>query len=167
MKTIFETPARKIANVPIRNLTKNPLRVLVVDDEPQIRQLMAEALAFSGYQVVAAEDGAEAWDALQLNSYDLLVTDNNMCRLTGIGLVKKLHAARKALPVILVSGMLATEELKRHPWLNIDATLLKPFTVAELLGTVRQVLRVTDSVPEQIELQPNWRSQPSAAVMQL
>jgi hypothetical protein len=57
--------------------------------------------------------------------------------------------------------------LTRHPWLQIDATLLKPFTVAELLGTVRQVLYAIDSVPEQIELQPNWRSQAFADALRV
>lgn len=127
-----------------------PRRILVVDDESYIRQLSTEVLLHSGYHVDAAEDGAFAWDALQLNRYDLLVTDNNMCRLTGIGLVKKLHAARMALPVILVSGAMPTDELNRHPWLQIDATLLKPFTTVELLRTVRQVLCATDSAREQI-----------------
>ena len=162
MNTISNTHSDKAAIAPTPNQTKKHQRILVVDDEPHIRQLSAEALALSGYQVVTAEDGAIAWDALQLQSYNLLVTDNNMCRLTGIGLVKKLHAAHMALPVILVTGAPPTEELKMHPWLKIDATLLKPFTVAELVGTVRQVLRATESVPEQVELKPNWQSQPSA-----
>jgi DNA-binding response OmpR family regulator len=104
--------------------------------------------------VDAAEDGAVAWDALQLNSYDLLVTDDTMCRLTGIGLVKKLHAARMALPIILVSRAMPTEELNRHPGLQIDASLLKPFTTFDLLRTVRQVLVATESAREQIDRKP-------------
>jgi DNA-binding response OmpR family regulator len=167
MNTFLKTPCEEAALAPTRNQTNKSKRILVVDDEPSVRQLMAEALGFSGYQVVAVEDGAAAWATLQLNSYDLLVTDNNMCRLTGIGLIKKLHAARRALPVIMVTGAPPTEELTRHPWLQIDATLLKPFTVAELLGIVRQVLRATESLPEQIESQPNWRSQPSADALRV
>ena len=128
-----------------------PRRILVVDDESYIRQFSAEVLRYSGYQVDAAEDGVLAWDALQLNSYDLLVTDNSMCRLTGIGLVKKLRAARMALPVIMVSGAMPTDELKRHPWLQIDATLRKPFSTVELLRTVRQVLHATAGAGEQID----------------
>jgi DNA-binding response OmpR family regulator len=167
MKTLLETPCDKAANVPTRDQANPPQRILVVDDEPHIRRLSAEVLAFSGYQVVAVEDGAVAWDTLQLNSYDLLVTDHNMPKLTGVDLVKKLHAAHMALPVILVTGAPPTEELKRHPWLQIDATLLKPYTVEELLGTVTKVLRATVNAREQIEPLPNWRSQPSAAGLQL
>ena len=90
-----------------------------------------------------------------------------MPKLTGVDLVKKLHAAHMALPVILVTGALPTEELKRHPWLQIDATLLKPYTVEDLLGTVTKVLRATVSAREQIEPLPNWRSQPSAEGLRL
>jgi DNA-binding response OmpR family regulator len=167
MNTLLKTPCDKAANLPTRDQANLPQRILVVDDEPHIRRLSAEVLAFSGYQVVAVEDGAVAWDALQLNSYDLLVTDHNMPKLTGVDLVKKLHAAHMALPVILVTGALPTEELKRHPWLQIDATLLKPYTVEDLLGTVTKVLRATVSAREQIEPLPNWRSQPSAEGLRL
>jgi DNA-binding response OmpR family regulator len=50
------------------------------------------------------------------------------------------------LPVILASGALPTEELNRHRWLQLAATLLKPFTIAELLSTVRKVLRAGGSI---------------------
>ena len=133
-----------------------------MDDKPYIRKLSSEVLLLSGFHMDSVEDGAIAWEALQLNSYDLLVTDNNMCQLTGIGLVKKLHAARRALPVILMSGALPTEELNSHPELQIDATLLKPFTVEELLGTVTKVLRSTSGANNRIMTMPNQQSRPSA-----
>jgi len=117
-----------------------PYRILVVDDNQDIRQLNSEVLMDSGYEVDTAEDGAVAWDALQLNPYDLLVTDNEMPNMSGIDLLDKLHAARKAVPVIMVSGTLPMEELSQHPWLQIEAMLLKPYTIAELLGTVEAVL---------------------------
>lgn len=167
MSTLLKTSSGKVASAPIQYLTNSPHRILVVDDEICIRRVSAEVLAFSGYQVLAVEDGAIAWEALQANSYDLLITDHNMPRLTGVELVKKLHAARMALPVILVTGAPPTEELKRHPWLQIDATLLKPFTVEELLGTVTKVLRATVNAREQLEPLPNWRSQPSADGLRL
>jgi DNA-binding response OmpR family regulator len=142
-------------------------RILVVEDDDDIRRLNAEVLICSGYKVDAAADGAVAWDILQLNTYDLLVTDHNMPKLSGVELLKKLHAARMALPVILASGTIPTEKLKRHPWLQINATLLKPYTPDELLATIRNVLYASDSVPEQHEPPPNWRSQPSAVGFRL
>jgi DNA-binding response OmpR family regulator len=118
----------------------------VAEDDDDIRRLNTEVLAGSGYKVDAAADGDIAWDTLRLNHYHLLVTDYNMPKVSGVELLLKLHAARVALPVILVSGTIPMEKLKRHPWLQIDATLLKPYTPDELLATVRKVLNATDGV---------------------
>jgi CheY-like chemotaxis protein len=140
--------------------TNPPQRILVAEDDDDIRRLNVEVLTDSGYEVDAAEDGACAWDALQLNSYDLLITDNNMRKMSGVELLKKLHAARMTLPVILTSGTMPVEELKRHPWLQIEAKLHKPYTLAKLLGTAGNVLRATSRGREQVAPLPNWPSQP-------
>jgi DNA-binding response OmpR family regulator len=133
----------------------------MVDDDSDVRQLSAQALVGYGYHVDAAEDGAAAWEALQINTFNLLITDNNMPRLTGVELVKKLRSARMALPVIMATGRLPTEELAQNPSLQLAAMLPKPFSIDELLDTVRVVLRATDSAPGQIEPLPDWRRQPS------
>jgi two-component system cell cycle response regulator CpdR len=140
--------------------TNPPQRILVADDDNEVRRFNVEVLMDSGYEVDAAEDGAEAWEALQLNNYDLLITDNNMRKMSGVELLKKLHAARMTLPVILASGTMPVEELKQHPWLQIQATLHKPYSLAKLLGTVGSVLRANDGVRAQIAPPYNWPRQP-------
>jgi DNA-binding response OmpR family regulator len=115
-------------------------RILVVDDDRDLRLLSADVLGGFGYRVDTAEDGAAGWEALHANSYDLLITDNNMPKVSGVELVKKLRSARMALPVILASGAIPTEELDRHPWLQLAATLVKPFSGGQLLKTVNEVL---------------------------
>jgi DNA-binding NtrC family response regulator len=115
-------------------------RILVVDDDVNLRQISAEALRRVGFQTETAADGAAAWEALQANSYDLLITDNKMPKLSGVELVKKVRSARMTLPVILASGALPTDELNRNPWLQPVATLVKPFTGGQLLETVNEVL---------------------------
>ena len=60
-------------------------------------------------------------------------------------MLKKLRAARMALPVIMATGTLPTEEFTRYPWLQPAATLLKPYTGEEMLKTVKKVLRETDN----------------------
>jgi DNA-binding response OmpR family regulator len=115
----------------------------VVEDDEVIRNLNAEVLADSGYQVDAAEDGAAAWDSLQRARYDVLVTDNDMPKVSGFELLHKLRAAHIALPVILATGTLPEEEFLFSPWLQPAALLLKPYSFHELLGTVRNVLRAT------------------------
>src|SRR4029077_7795663 len=94
------------------------------------------------------------------NHYDLLVTDNNMPKVTGVELVKKLRSAYMTLPVIMVAGIIP-EELSRNPWL-LAATLAKPFAPDELLETVDKVLRAAEKSREQIYPPPMTEVQPSA-----
>lgn len=126
--------------MPIRDRGGLPHRILVVDDDRDIRQLCVDALVGSGYRVDTAEDGVVGWQALHANNYSLLLTDNKMPMVSGIDLVKQLRSARMDLPVVLVSSAIPTEEIDRNPSLQLAATLLKPFTLAELLDTVEGVL---------------------------
>jgi DNA-binding response OmpR family regulator len=116
-----------------------PRRILVVDDQDEIRHLNAEILAQSGYHVDAVEDGAAAWDTLQRARYDLVVTDNDMPEVSGVELIERMHAAGIALPVIMATGSLP-QEFTRCPWLQPSAILFKPFSYKELLATVDKVL---------------------------
>ena len=115
-------------------------RILVVDDDIIIRRLSAGVLSAFGYQVETAEDGAAAWAALDKSNYDLLITDHNMPNVTGIELVRTLRSERITLPVVLMSGTLPEEALVQNSSLQLAGTLLKPFTMKELVGTVTKVL---------------------------
>jgi len=173
MKDDKLSPARGPDGAPLPCQTGPPRRILVVDDEPDIRRLNAEVLKSSGYVVDTAEDGKAGWHALRAashapDSYDLLITDHNMPELSGLALVKKLRAARMDLPVIMASGTLPQEDLfARYPWLQPAVVLIKPYGVEDLLGTVEQVLRGTVSPGEQIAPPPDWRSRPSAGGLRL
>ena len=162
MKDNQTLQAGEPASAPLQREPNPPQRILVADDDISVLQLSTEVLIDSGYEVDAAADGVAAWEALQLKAFNLLITDHNMPRLTGVELVKKLRSARMDLPVILATGRLPVEELTQNPSLQLAAMLPKPFSIDELLGTVREVLRATVSVRGQIEPLPDWRSQPSA-----
>ncbi|MGO8699134.1 MAG: response regulator transcription factor [Limisphaerales bacterium] len=145
----------------------NPLhRILVVDDEASIRQLVTGTLANFGYRVDAAEDGADAWEALQVNRYDLLITDNNMPKVSGVELLQRLHATRIELPVIMATGTLPTEEFIRNPCLEPVTVLLKPFSIAELMVTVKAVLCAVGGSRKQIGPPSDWSSQTSTNGLQ-
>lgn len=122
-----------------------PFRILVVDDEPSICALNAKALAHHGYRVDAVEDGSAAWRILQFQSYDLMITDNNMPNLSGLGLIKNLRAASMSLPIIMATGLAPHDEFERDPDLKPDAILNKPYTVGELLAKVVGVLQASAS----------------------
>jgi DNA-binding response OmpR family regulator len=114
--------------------------------------------------VDAATDGADAWDAISANRYQLLITDNHMPKLTGLELLRKLRDGRVVLPVIMATGTLPEQEFAASPWLIPDATLLKPYTVPELLATVRAVLSANESDRVTLPVAPetNGSNPPSA-----
>jgi DNA-binding response OmpR family regulator len=147
-----------------------PRRILVVEDEPDIRRLNAEVLECSGYKVDTAEDGMAGWRVLHAvshapGSYDLLITDHDMPGLTGLALVKKVRAARMALPVIMATGALPVRDLfTRYPWIQPAAALVKPYSIEQLLRTVEAVLRTVTSSRKQFAPPPNW---PSVGGLQL
>jgi len=155
MRAYLASPAGEPVNSPVQ---REPCqRILVVEDDDDIRRLNTEVLMQHGYQVDAAEDGAAAWAALQQEGYDLLITDHDMPSVTGVELLKKLHGARMDMPVIMATGAFPESEFDRFPWLQPAATLLKPYTLEELLNTVREVLRATEDVcqrPAQQSIQP-------------
>jgi two-component system, cell cycle sensor histidine kinase and response regulator CckA len=125
-------------------------RILVVDDETSVRQLTAEMLIRSGFEVDAAADGAAGWEAIQAKQYDLVITDNLMPHVTGIEMVKKIRAGSMNLPVIMATAIFPLEEFQLHPWLESIPTLLKPFRGTELLSTVRKVLSANDGNLQEI-----------------
>jgi DNA-binding response OmpR family regulator len=143
------------AGAPIDSKPNPPQRILVVEDDVVTLRINIKVLTKSGYEVDGAEDGAVAWDALQLNGYDLIVTDNDMPNVSGVDLLKKLYAARMALPVIMVSGTMPTAELERQPWLQIKAALHKPCVVSELLGAVKNAMLASGGTRAEIAPSPN------------
>jgi DNA-binding response OmpR family regulator len=135
----------KIAQAHALSLSSTPARILVVDDDAHIRQFNAEILKRFGYQIDLAEDGASAWEALQSDGFDLLITDYNMPKLTGLDLIKKLRAARMPLPVILMSGAMPVSEIEQDADLRAVVTITKPFSAKQLLVTVNLVLSPSPS----------------------
>jgi CheY-like chemotaxis protein len=138
-----------------------PRRILVVESDDMVRRFNTELLNQFGYNVDAVADGSAAWDTIQSNSYHLVVTDNDMPEVTGVDLLKKLHAARMALPVIMATSTLPKEDFTQCPWLLPAAMLLEPYQPYELVVTVQEVLRATNSATGQIA-PPSPYSQASA-----
>ncbi len=139
MSTFIEVPGS--TGAPAQRRPPARQRILVVDDDADIRQFYFTVLIRYGYQVDTAEDGQAGWRALRATrhapeSYHLLITDHSMPKLSGVALVKKMRAARMPLPVILAAAGTPTniEELQ------LAAMLTKPFSRVKLLQTVSEVL---------------------------
>ena len=108
--------------------------VLVVDDEPAIREVIATLLEDEGYQVRHAKDGIEALDALNRSRIDLIVSDMVMPRLDGASFVRRLRRRGHLMPVILTSAVYADVDLPGVRFVP------KPFEIDRLLGTVASAL---------------------------
>jgi CheY-like chemotaxis protein len=131
---------REITMALTQEETLSSHRILVVDDNSDVRQLTVDVLAGSGYDVDAAQDGAAGWEAIQARGYDLIITDNQMPRMTGVEMIERLRTACIISRVIMATGHLPVFEFARKPWLKPDAALQRPFSNDELLATVRKVL---------------------------
>jgi DNA-binding response OmpR family regulator len=128
-------------------MAASPHCILIVEDDPDIRRLNAEGLTNSGYRVDAATDGAFAWEALQRKNYDLLITDNDMPRVSGVELVKKVREAHMPLPVIMVSGSVPAAGAREGGSPGVNATLAKPHAIIDLLKIVERILAAAVGAP--------------------
>ena len=117
-------------------------KVLVADDEIHIIHVVAIKLRNNGYEVIAANNGAEAYDLACSERPDIIVTDYQMPFVTGIELIEKLRANEetKHTPVILLTArsFAITEELQTT--LGVEQCLSKPFSPKELLKTIQDIL---------------------------
>jgi DNA-binding response OmpR family regulator len=127
------------APVPVRG-TIHARRVLVVENEESVRLITSIALTVAGFEAGVAANGEEAWAALLHGDYDLLITDNEVPPLAGMGLIERIRETRMSLPIIVTPGALSRESVSGYPQLRIAAVLPKPFSVLELMTAVRCVL---------------------------
>jgi CheY-like chemotaxis protein len=117
-------------------------RVLVVDDEPAVRRFVADALARSGYDVVVAGNGREALARVYADheSPALLITDIEMPGMSGVELAARVRADRPGIRVVLMTGREASAARARERAGLVEAVLLKPFALAELLDAVFETI---------------------------
>ena len=125
-------------------------RLLIVDDDNDIRQLLAEQLGRAGYQVSTASDGHGMRQVLDREHVDLIVLDLNLPREDGLTLCRDLRA-RSSTPVIMLTAR--SEPIDRVLGLEMGADdyLGKPFEPRELLARIRNVLRRTEALPANLE----------------
>ncbi len=135
---------------------KPPFRLLVVDDEPAIRELTSAMLAEEGYEVLTAEDGQEALELLPRFHLDLVITDLRMPRLSGFELLEIMRERYPRLPVIAVSGEFSDDEMP--PNVTADAFVAKGCSyITPLASKVKELLSTAT-----ISRNPNAANDPGA-----
>jgi two-component system, OmpR family, response regulator MprA len=117
------------------------VRVLVVDDEPAVRQAVQRALTFEGYEVSVAKEGSQALELLALQSVDAVVLDVLMPNLDGFEVCRRLRAAGDSTPVLMLTALGRVDDRVTGLDAGADDYLAKPFALQELLARVRALLR--------------------------
>jgi excisionase family DNA binding protein len=127
-------PARSTAASGVRP------RVLVVDDEASIRDLLAKTLALAEFDVDLAPDGRAALERLRIISYDLLITDLKMPGVDGLTVIREARRLKTDLPVIIITGFSNEASAIEAVNLGVSGYLTKPFRVPRVLAAAAKAL---------------------------
>jgi two-component system OmpR family response regulator len=117
--------------------------ILIIDDEPGVRDLLQDALGNAGYVVECATNGADGLDQLRRRSADLCIVDVNMPTMNGYEFLKKLRAHDLKTPVLMLTARDAKDDVERGLREGADDYVRKPFSLEELLLRVAAILRRT------------------------
>jgi len=120
-----------------------PPRVLVVDDEPNIVDVISMALRFQGFEVAAAHTGGDAIAQVTTFRPDLMLLDVMLPDMEGFDVARRLGSQRGAVPIIFLTARDATEDKVRGLTTGGDDYVTKPFSLEELIARIRTVLRRT------------------------
>ncbi|MBM7840827.1 DNA-binding response OmpR family regulator [Alkalihalobacillus xiaoxiensis] len=122
---------------------KTKSHLLVVEDEPRIARVLELELTHEGYTVTIFKNGLEAWEALQENTFDLLLLDVMLPGLSGIELLRRVRSRDDFTPVIMLTARDATVDKVTGLDLGANDYMTKPFEIEELLARIRACLRQT------------------------
>ncbi len=117
------------------------VRVLLVEDDDDNRELMAEVLAGAGYDVVSAASGSDGLRTLSERSVDVVVTDIGMPGMGGLEVARAAKAIAPAVPVVVVTGWAEREDIAQARGREVDAVLIKPIDPDALASAVGDLVR--------------------------
>lgn len=117
------------------------MRLLVIEDEPDLAHALAKGLRHQGYAVDVALDGVEGWELGETNEYDLVVLDLNLPEMDGLEVCRRLRLSRPSLLILMLTARSQPDERVVGLDLGADDYMVKPFHFAELLARIRALLR--------------------------
>ena len=126
------------------------MRLLIVEDEKELLESVAEGLRLSGYAVDTARDGVEAEDLFWSETYDLIVLDINLPKIDGFTLLKEIREEDKQVNVIMLTARTQVADRVKGLDLGANDYLIKPFHFDELEARIRSLLRRKQVVEDKI-----------------
>lgn len=123
----------------------NMARILVIDDESSILNMLKVLLSVEGYQVTAYQEATKALEVVCQEEFDLVITDLRMAPISGMDVLKYVREQRPALPVIIMTAYGKVETAIESFQIGAFEYLKKPFKAADLLSTVRKALEMNAS----------------------
>jgi two-component system OmpR family response regulator len=126
----------------------SPARILIVDDEPHITELVSTALRYEGFETEVAEDGRTALQRVAECNPDLIVLDVMLPDLDGFAVQRRLRAINLQAPIVFLTARDATEDKLEGLTSGGDDYVTKPFSLEELIARVRSVLRRARPTPD-------------------
>ncbi|MBU7572964.1 MAG: response regulator [Hydrogenophaga sp.] len=117
--------------------------ILAVDDSASMRKMVSFTLTGAGYHVVEAVDGQDAWEKAQTHSIDLVLTDQNMPNMDGLGLTRKLreHPKFKSVPILILTTESSDQMKQLGRAAGATGWLVKPFDPGRLIEVIQKVIR--------------------------
>lgn len=117
-------------------------KILIVEDEPDIQELLAAYLRDAGYEIAIAEDGVEAMTQFQKGTFDLILLDLMLPKIDGFGVCEMIRRESN-VPILMLTALDGEQEQLRGFQLEIDDYVTKPFSMPVLLQKIRAILRRT------------------------
>src|SRR3989338_2359832 len=124
-------------------MTAKKFKILLADDEPDIREIMAKKIAHEGYAVVTAEDGQEAWEKIKKENPDVILLDLGMPKMDGFTVLKNLREnppSSKWQPVVIISARAELNDMQKGFPLEADHYITKPCHIADVLKAIQLML---------------------------
>jgi DNA-binding response OmpR family regulator len=117
------------------------MNILVIEDEAKVASFLRRGLQQSGYEIDIAADGEEGYEKIRSTSYDLVLLDLMLPKVSGFDLIPKIRECRPGVPIIAVTAKASVEDRVRGLNLGCDDYLIKPFSFAELLARIQVQVR--------------------------
>ncbi|MCK6450710.1 MAG: response regulator [Alphaproteobacteria bacterium] len=116
-------------------------KILLAEDDPAVREFVRRALAHSGHDVTAVDDGLAAIEVLSTDQFDMLITDIVMPGMDGIALALKASKDRPSMPILMMTGYAAERQRAHNLEALIHKVIAKPFSLRDICNAVADILK--------------------------